>query len=577
MTLLTDPAARRGGLPARALAAPVRVHLAALAMVLLGVMGVVGTGASFSADEGAAIIQATSLSDGGGWTVPHPMPDVDPTSVNYPLELSARGPDGRAPFGKHPLYALLLAGADRVGGVAAMVLLSMAGTLAAAGLAGALARRLDPALTRPAIWVVGLASPLLFDGYLLIAHTLGAALAAAAVLAAVVAVERRSPRLALAVAPAVAASVLLRNEALFLAAAMAAAAALMGLRRRDARITAAVVALGSVLAAAVTHVLEGLWTAGLVGSGGAAGASAPAASGSSGLVAGRVDAFVLTWLTPSYGARPLVGLALLIMLAALAVGALTVRRHPDDHRRIVGCAGISAAAAVVALLSGPRTVVPGLLLAFPLVLPGLLLVNARTLRSDAARMLAGVSILFVLGVLATQYAKGGSGEWGGRYFALVIPVAVPVLLLALRDQAARLDPAVARRAMVGLAVCMVALTMMGVVALRASHRFTGDLVAAVDRAGQTVAPTDPVMVTTDGAMPRFAWSTFDRQRWLLARPDGLDDLLGRLRSAGVARFVFVTRNLARDSAVLDRAGVRSAGQDGSASVGRWHVLVVQTG
>ena len=132
------------------------------------------------------------------------MPEVDPDGVNYPLEFSESGPRGWTPFAKHPLYPLLLAGADRVAGVAGMVLLSLAGTVAAAGLAGALARRLDPGLTRPAIWVVGLASPLLFDGFLVIAHTLGAALVASAVLAAVVAIERRRPALALAVVPGVA-------------------------------------------------------------------------------------------------------------------------------------------------------------------------------------------------------------------------------------------------------------------------------------------------------------------------------------------------------------------------------------
>ena len=105
---------------------------------------------------------------------------------------SERGATGRA-LAKHPLYPVLLAAADRLGGVTGMVLLSLAGTVAAAGLAAVLARRLDPALVRPDLWMVGLASPLLFDGFLVIAHTLGAALAAAAVLLALRAVERAGP------------------------------------------------------------------------------------------------------------------------------------------------------------------------------------------------------------------------------------------------------------------------------------------------------------------------------------------------------------------------------------------------
>jgi hypothetical protein len=569
---LAAPARRRPRLGS-VWAAPVWAHLAALGMVLLCLLGVIGTSPSFSADEGAAVIQARSLSEGKGWLVAHPLPAADPTGVNYPLELSERGPRGWAPYGKHPLYALLLAGADRVGGLTAMVLLSLAGTVAAAGLAGALARRLDPALVRPAIWVVGLASPLCFDGFVLIAHPLGAALAAAAVLAAVVAIERRRPVTALAVVPAVATAVLLRNEAVFVALALGAVAAVVGLRRREARPAAAAVAVASIVAGAGAHLLDGWWTARLLGGPGAS-TGAAGAPDASGLIAGRVQGFQVTWLTPSYGGHPRAALALLVMLAAVAVGALTVRRTPGHGRRIVGCAAVAALAAVSATLAAPANVVPGVLLAFPLVAAGLLLVGRATMRSATARAMAAVSALFVLAVLATQYAKGGSGEWGGRYFALAIPVAVPVLLLALWDQRFRLDGRVARRAAGALVVCSLALTTMGVGALRNSHRSGDRLVAAVDRAGATVAAHDPVMVTTEGSMPRFAWSTFDRQRWLLASSDGLGDLLGRLRSAGVTRVGFVSRDLDRDQAPLDAAGVRVVARDDSQSARRWHVLVL---
>ena len=556
--------------------APVWAHLAALAVVLVSLLAVVGTSSSFSADEGAAMVQARSLSEGRGWIVPHPAPELDPEGVNYPLEFSERGPEGWAPYAKHPVYPLLLAGAHRLAGVPGMVLLSLAGTLAAAGLAGALARRLDPSLVRPAIWVTGLASPLLVDGYVLIAHTLGAALAAAAVLAGVVAIERRRPLAALAVVPAMAGCVLLRSEGLFVAAALAVVAGVVGLRRRDVRIPAAMVALGSVAAGVGARAVDGLWVAQIVGAAGrVATPSAPAAADSTGLIAGRVQGFVVTWLTPGYGGQTVTGLALLLMLAAVAAGAVTVRRHPGNGRWITGCASVAAVAAVFAVLAGPGTVVPGLLLAFPLAGAGLLLVSRHTLGSDTARIASGVSVLFVLAVLATQYSKGGGGEWGGRYFALALPVGVPVLLLALRHQRARLAPNVARLAVAGLTVCSLAMTSMGVSAVRASHQANARLVAAVDRAGQTLGAPAPLLVTTEGAMPRFAWPTFDRQRWLLAAPDDLDDLLARLRAAGVSRVGFVTRNLDRDRAVLDGAGAGVVSIDGSESSRRWHVLVVE--
>lgn len=121
MTLVGDPPTvrhrTRVGTLRRMWSLPVRAHVAALAVVLLALVPLVGPSASFSTDEGAAIVQAQSLSRGDGWIVEHPVPEVDPDGRHYPLELSERGPRGFVAFGKHPVYVLLLAGADRVGGV----------------------------------------------------------------------------------------------------------------------------------------------------------------------------------------------------------------------------------------------------------------------------------------------------------------------------------------------------------------------------------------------------------------------------------------------------------------------------
>ena len=95
---------------------PLWAHAAALAIVLLALSAVVGTDDSFSADEGAAVVQARTLARDGTWIRPHPLPAVDPPARMYPLENSGVGPDGHAPFVRHPLYALLLAGVDRAGG-----------------------------------------------------------------------------------------------------------------------------------------------------------------------------------------------------------------------------------------------------------------------------------------------------------------------------------------------------------------------------------------------------------------------------------------------------------------------------
>ncbi|MDQ3977965.1 MAG: hypothetical protein M3314_00210 [Actinomycetota bacterium] len=546
-------------------------------MILVALLAVVGSSSSFSADEGAAIAQARSLADGEGWIVEHPVPEADPAGANYPLEFSERGPRGFAPFGKHPLYALLLAGVDRIAGVAGMVLLSLAGTVAAAGLAAGIARRIDPALARPAVWTVGLASPLLFDGYLVIAHTLGAALAAAAMLATVVAIERRRAAVALSVLPLVAGAVLLRREAILLALALGLVAAVLAVRRPGARRPAGVIALGAPAVAAAAQVLEQMWTRHLLGGSLAWSGLGTSGTGSSGLIEGRLHAFFLTWLTPGYGARSLAPLALLVMLGAVAVAALALRRLPDPHAAVNRWAAVAAGAAVVAVLTGPTTVVPGFLVAFPLAAGGFLLIRRETLRTATAQVGLGVFALFALGVIGTQYTKGGAGEWGGRYFAIGIPFLAPVLLLALHDAGSRLGRQVRQRAVASLAVCSLVLATMGVAALRHNHSGTAELVGMFEKAGQAVGTEGgdrPVLVSTQGSAPRFAWPVSDRQRWLLSDPAGIPDLFGRLRVAGVTRIGFVTRDLSRDGPLLaPSATILST--DETASDRGWHVLVLQ--
>lgn len=563
----------------RAWDAPVWAHLAALGIILLALVPLVGTGSSLSADEGAAIVQAQSLAGGDGWIVEHPAPELDPTGAHYPLELTEQGSKGRAPFAKHPVYALLLAGADRVGATAAMVLLSLGGTLAAAGLAAALARRVDPSLGRPTVWVVGLASPLLFDGFLVIAHTLGAAAATAAVLFAVVAVERRKLVVALGVIPCIAVAVLLRNEAVFFALGLAAAAAVVALRLRSrARATALLVAAGALIAAVGAHFGERFWVRRLVGPVVApiatATGSAATGSGGGGFVNGRIRAFLLTWLRPGYTGPRQLTLALTVMVIAVAVGAYVVRRHPGDRRVIVVLCSVAAGAAVLAVATKPTNIVPGLLVAFPLMLAGLLLIRRNQLQTTAAQIGAVTFAVFALAVLATQYTKGGSGEWGGRYFALGLPVLVPVLLLALRETGRALAPVTRRYATASLATITVVMAIMGIASVTNGHRFTADLMADIGRAGHQVAGNRPVMITTSPAIPRFAWNTFGSQRWLLTTPGETDELVQRLRAAGIERAVLVTNGNDRNKPRLPpNVEIDSRPSPG----GGWQILVLGLG
>ncbi len=569
-TILTSAPA---GLAGRIWGAPLWAHAATLAVVLLALVPLVGVGASFSADEGAAIVQAHSLAKGDGWIVDHPAPQVDPTGKAYPLELSIRGDKGTAPFAKHPLYALLLAGADRAGGHLAMVLLSLAGTVTAALLAAAISGYLRPGLSRPSLWVAGLATPLLFDGYLVIAHTLGAAAAAGAVLLAIRAAESKGrPVLAIAgVAGCIAVAVLLRNEAVFWGLGVGVTLAVVAFRRRSKLIAGA--AVTAVVVAGLAHIGEAAWFDRLVG-GHAVGLGSSPGSGL-GFVAGRAQSLVITWLRPGYGQFPGAELALVVMLGAVVAGTVAARRHPDDRRVIAGLAIVAAAGALIALVVAPTNLVPGLLVAAPVVTAGLVALRRSSLGSVGAQVALGTFTVFALAVAATQYVQGGSGEWGGRYFALGLPVLVPVVLLALAEAGARLDHVTRRVATGGLVVCSLATAAMGLSSQADTHRFTAKLLSTINRSGQSISAAGerPVMLTTSGAVPRLAWATFDRQRWLLSDRADLGALTTRLADAGTERVVLVTAHRDEDVAAAGpRARVVS--DDHPTGRGTWHVLVL---
>lgn len=547
--------------------APVWAHLAALAVILLLLVPVIGPSQSFLADEGAAAIQASSLAREAGWLVKHPVPEVDPTGGYYPTFNVDRGASGFAPLAKHPLYSLLAAGAWRLGGMAGVILLSIAGTVAAAAVAGALARRIDPVLGRVAIWTVGLASPLVFDSYLAMGHTLGAALAGAAVLAAVVAVEDRRPAMALAVAPSLGAAVLLRNEALLFAASLAVVAGVLALLRRP-RFPAALVAVVTVATAAGVHLVEKAWVAHIVGGPVALSSLGVPAVAEGGRLQGRIDGFLVTWLTPAYNSSTFPMVPLLVMLAAIAWCAARVRLHPLDRPGIVVPAAVAAGAAVVALVTAPANIVPGLLLAFPVGTPGLFLMRRQVL----AGLAGATAALFTLAVLATQYALGGTGEWGGRYFALMLPFTVPLVLAALYRQGQLLATGIRRPLAGALVVCSLALSTMAVNGMRANHDAKATVVARIEAAGRAAGGDRPVVVTTLAAGARLAWPTFDDFRWLYVPKDQVADVAGRLREAGVGRFVLLTTDLPALEEQLARLTVVSV--DGPADGQGRQILVV---
>jgi len=552
----------------------------ALAIVLVALLPLIGTGSSFSGDEGAAIIEARHLARGEGWIVDHPLPGVGSSERTYPLVFSSRGANGSAPFAKHPLYALLLAAADRAGGTAAMVLLSMAGTLIAAALAATLAGHLRPTLVVPSLWVTGLATPLFFDGYLVIAHTLGAACAPGALVLSLRLLEKRGrPGVAIVgVATCLVVGTLLRAETVFWGIALGVIVGAVAISRRSAPVLLA--AVTSVLSPVIARVGERAWVTQIIGHPIAAvGGGSKAGVG---FVTGRLQALELTWLAPGdlsalapgYWWSPRAGLALLVMVSAVIIGAVTVLRMPGHRPVIVMLSVTAAAAAVAAFMIAPVNVVPGLLVASPVVGAGIFSLRRSGLVTLGSRLAIGTFTLFASAVVVTQYASGGSVEWGGRYFALGLPVLIPVLLLGLADAGGRLDGTTKHITFGALAICSLMTAAMGLTTLRAMHRLTGRLTTSADSVGRAITPVGkPVMLATEASAPRLAWVSFERQRWLLVAPDHLNATLGGLREAGISVVVLVTKSPTRDEAAIGlRADVQPVA--GPAVGNGWQVVVL---
>ena len=503
----------------RAWAAPIAAHLAALCLVLVGGAMFVGTHWSLSEDEGAAIVQARQLSEHHAWIRPHPYPQLDPEGRMYPYELSEHGTKGFAPYAKHPLYTFLLGGLWRVGQINALVGFSILGTVVAAAVASRFGRRVDAALERPALWAVGLGSPLLFDSYLVIAHAVGAALAGLLVLL-ITRRKARHPFVAIGAAATLAvALVLLRTEGILFVGATAAVAFLS---RRSRWLGVATGGAGFV-----AYLAEDRWTAHILGTplplrltAAELAQEQNRALGGGGL-SGRIEGAWTTLLRPGYGTSDggeVLLLALVLFAAAVVLGRI--------NRQVATVCAVLAAACAVSQVIGPVqsvNLVPGLFVAAPIVWvglwAGLSALEHKTLRLDG-RLVAIVG-LFSLGVLATQYTRGGGVEWGGRFFALALPVGVPLAVAALRTQPVALVRCVL--------VAAAAMSVLSVREMRHIHRNTQHIFTALE------VPADAIPVTTAGLVPRLDWRRYDDRKWLLVRYGEMKETLDRMQAHGVGR------------------------------------------
>ena len=188
----------------------------------------------------------------------------------------------------------------------------------------------------------------------------------------------------------------------------------------------------------------------------------------------------------------------------------------------------------------PSHAIPGLLMAFPLLLLGVVgtLATPQPVDRRATGLVLGCR-RGLGGVLLTQYAEGGVTEWGGRYFTVGLPLAVPLVLAGVRRAARRAHRPVGPAVTAALVAAMATLSLASIRDLRQVHDHTATVLDDIAAAAASTG-VQPVIVTDAPALPRLDWDRFDEHRWLLADPAAVPDLPARLAAEGVGRWVLVS-------------------------------------
>lgn len=528
---------------ARAWHVPLWVHISMLAVVLTASVLLVGDDGVFSSDEGVGISQAKVVSE-GHWGLDHPFPDVPAMADWFPFQNAvAASNGGYAPLPKKPVYSWIGAQAFALGGSTGLMLLSASGTLIAGVLTALITRELSPGLDRAALWMAGLVSPLFLDGLIVIGHTLAAAAAAAAALGALR--WARGGRLGWLVlvvgGPTMA--VLMRAEALLLSLAMTVSALAIAMLYRRVRVAISAIGLGGgavagfLLDRSLTHALFGYSSVNNP-------ADSTSAAGASSYLAGRVSGFVMTWLRPGYDVvRGPQLLGILLVLVAASCVILTRRGHPPAVLQVL--CGVVGGLAIgrLAWRASPADVVPGLLVAFPIMLGGLLGLRRRVLaQADAAW--CGLSFgMFSLAVIATQYRQGGGWEWGGRYFAAGLPLLVPLVVIGGREVLRHLDARTRWMALSAVVVVGVCTATLQLLAVRDSHSESDRLVGDLWDVASSTEPGDGgtfVIISTEPEMTRMAWRAMGRARWLHVPVEQVPEALRVLRGQRVSGLTVAT-------------------------------------
>ncbi len=546
----TEPAETRRGPVAALWAAPLWAHAAALLLVLLVILPFTETGPVWLADEGGMRLQAELLADGEPWSLPRPFFELDPEERTVPIEAATIDGDQYTPFAKHVAASWLLAGATLIFGSLGPILLSILATVAAAWTVGWIAEDRRAGTGRWTLWALGVASPLLIYSYTVTSHTIGVALAAVAVAAAIAVFDGRS-WWALALLAAVALGPQFRNEALLFGVALGIGVALVSLR--PVRWGRVVLAVGTVAAAGAGFAANLMLEQSVAGA-----------------VSNPIDETAPSFIerVVSAGASVLARVSTDDAVAAVAVFALAaatvlligwLRLEPDASSRHFLHAGLVGAGALAVLVTGP-THIYGIVLAFPLLVGGLAAIRRDVWTIPHVPFLLAVAAVYTVAVLLTQDYGGGGVQWGGRYLFLALPAALPVAVAAIATALDRIDRRTGTVVIAALVIGAAAVSVTSIRLIADRHRATEGAVATVVAAAEAVGPAGdgggPVVFSSFTNIGRMAFASVgDVRYFLMYEPDAAEYIDRFAEGSGVDRFVLLAAGDEETQRFLDHGFV----------------------
>jgi hypothetical protein len=436
------------------------IHTAALAAVLLVILAFVNNGQVGFVDEGLYAAQADNLSR-GSWSALIPARDLDPDGSGVAASGSVIVGDSYIPYARQALYPLLLLPGFALAGVAGMLVVSLLGTLIASLAAALLARRIEPSLAIPALWVTGIGSPLLFGAFFIVGHSLAAAFAGMLAVAVCAVLDDRRHIWLFAAIPLAAALTMVRSEGVLLVLALGLVVGLSAIKvHPQISIDWRTGFVGGALAltGTVTYFVNLRINSSIIGT---------ASTGP--LIADRdPDALSSGWISllrPWDLDNRLASPQAALMTVCTILAVVTYRLLPRFRLLPISLLATAALSSVI-LAAGDPGLISGLLPVFPAAVIGLGLLKRTDLEHPVAQRCLATSTLVVIAVLTTAYGVGGAIEWGGRFFYVLIPLVVAPAMLGLSNARTSLPRTEFRVAGAALLVMILAL---GTLALRTNQ------------------------------------------------------------------------------------------------------------